>query len=61
MIKCRAGTPSMAKLVQVIQVETLRGAGTEDDVARLVTQYWSKDGVLLAENDPNYPMVTELK
>ena len=59
MIKCRAGTPSMAKLVQVIQVETLRGAGTEDDVARLVTQYWSKDGVLLAEHDPNYPGVME--
>jgi hypothetical protein len=42
----------MAKVIQVIEVELLRGKGTEDSVMRGVTQYWSLDGELLAENDP---------
>ena len=42
----------MARVIQVIEVEVTRGKGTEDSVMRGVTQYWSLDGELLAENDP---------
>jgi hypothetical protein len=41
----------MAKLVQVIEVEVSRGDGRERPIRR-VTQYWSADGILLAEDDP---------
>jgi hypothetical protein len=41
-----------AKLIQVIVTESCRGKGTEADVARIVTEYWSVDGEKLAENDP---------
>ena len=46
-----ARTPDEVKLVQVIEVKCARGAGTEEDVVRIVIQYWSVDGKLLAEND----------
>lgn len=45
----------MAKVIQVIEVEITRGNGVEGDVMRGVTQYWSLDGTLLAENDPCPP------
>ena len=41
-----------AKLIQVIEVERNRGRGVDGDPVRTVTQYWSVDGVLLAEKDP---------
>ncbi len=44
------GTDS-AKVIQVIKTEALRGEGTEDDLCRMVTQYWDFEGNLLAEND----------
>ncbi len=44
------GTDS-AKVIQVIKTEALRGEGTEDDLCRMVTQYWDFVGNLLAEND----------
>ncbi len=41
-----------ARLLQVIETNLLRrGDGTEADPVRKVTQYWSTDGVLLAERD----------
>ena len=40
-----------ARLIEVIEVEEKRGKGTKSDPTRIVLQYWSKDGVLLAEND----------
>ena len=44
------------KSVEVIEVvaTTLmrRGAGVKDDPVRIITQYWSKGGRLLAEVDP---------
>ena len=41
-----------ARLLQVIETNILvRGAGTEADPRRKVTQYWSTDGTLLAERD----------
>ena len=45
------GTDS-ARVIQVIESKSLRGAGTEEDPCRLVAQYWDFDGNLLAENDP---------
>lgn len=40
------------QLVEVIEVKTSAGKGTENDPIRIITEYWSKDGVLLAVNDP---------
>lgn len=45
------GTDS-AKVIQVIETTALRGQGTNDDLLRIVTQYWDFEGNLLAENDP---------
>ena len=47
----RRGTDS-ARVIQVIVTEALRGKGTNEDLCRLVTQYWDFEGNLLAENDP---------
>ena len=45
----------MAKLIQVIETEIYRGAGTPHDRCRVVRQYWSPEGELLAEDDPSAP------
>lgn len=45
----------MAKLVQVIEVDMPRGAGTPSDPHRIVRQYYATNGELLAENDPVIP------
>lgn len=44
-------TPGSVKLRQVIEVIDIRGNGTKDDPVRVIHQYWSKRGVLLAEYD----------
>lgn len=41
------------KLIEVIQAYVTQGRGTPDNPYRTVTQFWSKDGELLAENDPH--------
>lgn len=41
----------LAKVISVIQTESLKGAGTDKDPVRLVKQYWSFEGKLLGEND----------
>lgn len=42
-----------AKVIQVIETTLeLRGKGTSDAPYRRVTQYWTLDGKLLAEVDP---------
>lgn len=41
-----------AMVIRVIVTKSLRGAGTEKDMCREVTQYWDFKGNLLAENDP---------
>lgn len=46
------GTDS-ARVIQVIETKALRGAGTEKDPVRIVTQYWDFEGKLLAEDDSN--------
>jgi hypothetical protein len=53
-------TPRSAKVAQVIVVEAVRGNGMVDgDPIRIVTQYWSFDGELLAEHDPVKPSSDE--
>ncbi len=48
------GTDS-AKIIPVIETETIAGYGTEEDPVRSVKQYWSMSGTLLAVNDPFFP------
>lgn len=43
-----------AKIVEVIEVKVSKGKGTDKDLMRIITEYWSKDGKLLAVNDPNF-------
>lgn len=46
------GKPVNAACIkQVIEVQAVRGEGTNDDPCRVILQYWSLDGELLAEND----------
>jgi hypothetical protein len=40
------------KVLPVVRVHALRGTGTDTDIARIVTSYWSIKGELLAEVDP---------
>lgn len=40
-----------AKVIQVIETISVLGAGTENDPARALRQYWSLDGELLARQD----------
>lgn len=47
----RARGTDSARVVQVIETKALRGAGTEEDMCRVVTQYWDFEGNLLAERD----------
>lgn len=44
-------TPRGVKVVRVIEVRAIRGEGTEKDPVREVVQFWSFDGMLLAEKD----------
>jgi len=45
-----------AKLIQVIQTESMRGKGEGESPLRRVTEYWSLEGELLAEFDIMYPV-----
>lgn len=47
----RRGSRSV-KLIEVIEVKTCVGKGTAVDPKRIITEYWSKAGSLLAVNDP---------
>lgn len=42
----------VVEVKQVIVVQFRRGAGVIGDPVRIVTGYYSFEGVLLAENDP---------
>ena len=44
-------TPTSVEIVEVIFVSTSRGDGTPSNPSRAVSQYWSKDGRLLADTD----------
>lgn len=49
-MKIESGT-KLAKQIVVIYTQTLRGEGVEENPLRLIDQYWSLDGELLAEKD----------
>jgi len=42
----------MTKIIELIYTEDRRGRGTEEDPSRYVYQLWTKDGKLVAEDDP---------
>lgn len=44
-------TTRSARIVEVIETVSIRGDGVDTPV-REVVQYWSKEGVLLSEQDP---------
>lgn len=50
---CGRGIKS-ARIVHVIAVEAVVGKGTERDPNRIITEYWSTDGKLLAVSDPEF-------
>ena len=39
------------KKIKVIETQTLVGDGTKDDPCRIIVQFWSKNGELLAQRD----------
>jgi hypothetical protein len=41
-----------AKVIKIIEIELVRGVGTKEDVCRICKQYYSFEGKLLAEYDP---------
>lgn len=41
-----------AELMEVIRVKTSVGKGTDEDPCRIISEFWSKEGKLLATNDP---------
>ena len=43
--------PASAEVMQVIKTTRPVGKGTEDNPNRIVTEYWSFDGELLARNE----------
>ena len=43
-----------ALLMEVIAVQTCIGDGTEQNPNRIITEYWSKDGKLIAVNHPYF-------
>lgn len=43
--------PRLAEVVQVIHVLATKGDGADENPVRLVRQFWSFDGTLLAESD----------
>lgn len=47
----RNSSVDKAQVIQVICVEAIFGNGLSDDPTRLVTEYWSLDGKLLARVD----------
>lgn len=42
-----------ARLVEVIQLQTTEGNGDEDDPVRNVVRYYTKQGQLIGEFNPN--------
>ena len=51
MASTMEATSRSARLVEVIEVHAAKGDGTDKDPMRIITEYWSKDGKLLAVND----------
>ena len=52
MDQCYPRGVDSAKVIEVIETKSARGAGTPAQPARIVTEYWSLNGKKLAEFDP---------
>lgn len=52
MEKAKRERVKSVKATEMIQVTISAGSGTENDPNRFVTEFWSKDGKLLAVSDP---------
>lgn len=52
MDQCYPRGVDSAKVIEVIETKSARGAGTPAQPARIVTEYWSLSGEKLAEFDP---------
>jgi hypothetical protein len=48
--RLRARGTDSARVIQVIETKALCGSGTVDDPVFIISQYWSMEGELLAEN-----------
>lgn len=48
-----------ARVIQAIETKAARGAGTDEQPVRMVTQYWSLEGAFLAEHDPCATVILE--
>jgi hypothetical protein len=48
-----------AKVIQVIEVEHIRGGNSDNEPLRPVKTYWDLKGNLLAEYDPMFDMLAE--
>lgn len=46
--------PNTAQVIQVIKTTRVYGKGTKQDLVRIITEYWSLDGELLASVDPGF-------
>ena len=44
----------------LIVTEAKRGSGTKDDLHRVVREYWTLDGVKVAEYDPAFGFYDEV-
>ncbi len=47
------------KMVTLIEVETVEGLGTEDDIVRRVIRYYAEDGHCMAVADSIFPYNAE--
>lgn len=53
MAKCNSTDLILGvQTVEVIKVKVSSGEGTPEDPARLVVQYWDKNGKLIGKEDP---------
>lgn len=52
MVDRMPGEYASAEVIQVIRVVYLRGKGTQDDYFRRVTAFFTMDGELIGEQDP---------
>jgi hypothetical protein len=57
--ECKMRNDVKAKVIQVIEVEHIRGGTSESEPLRPVKTYWDLKGNLLAEYDPMSEMFNE--
>ena len=51
MTTVEARGTDLARVIRIIETQSLKGEGTSMNPCRIVKQYWDFDGTLLAEKD----------